>query len=169
MTTRGTGRIGMARIGGTGGLGEQAQPEQVKIPVSVLTSEFQVRGELRILGMLQTWFNDEQKPTLIVNDAEVLGVQADNPAARMKQAEIRGEGGRQSAAARTLDGVPRGSDAPHAGCGLRPDRRGLGEGPRPGGFLSAARRRARPDDLADRAQDPPPGPPCRGSSRRMKP
>ncbi|PJF37380.1 MAG: hypothetical protein CUN49_00530 [Candidatus Thermofonsia Clade 1 bacterium] len=63
-------------------------PEQVEVSVAILTSAFQIRGKMPVLGTFLTFINDEQKPTLTLNNAVVLGVHATNPAAQMVQPEI---------------------------------------------------------------------------------
>ncbi|PJF30480.1 MAG: hypothetical protein CUN51_07455 [Candidatus Thermofonsia Clade 1 bacterium] len=63
-------------------------PEQVNVNVAILTSAFQIRGTLPILGTFLTFLNDDQKPTLTITNAVVLGVHTTNPAAQMVQPEI---------------------------------------------------------------------------------
>ncbi len=63
-------------------------PNFTELGTTVLTSTFQVRGKLHVLGVLQTFINDEQKPMLVVYSADVLGFDPTNPAARMSQAEM---------------------------------------------------------------------------------
>jgi hypothetical protein len=63
-------------------------PAQVEMSVAVLTSIFQIRGKLHILGDLATFLNDEQRTTMSVYDTNVLGVSASNPAAQMTQSEM---------------------------------------------------------------------------------
>jgi hypothetical protein len=63
-------------------------PTYAEAAATVLTSTFQVRGKLHILGVMQTFVNDEQKPTLSVYNADVLGFDLTNPAARMTQPEV---------------------------------------------------------------------------------
>jgi hypothetical protein len=60
----------------------------VEVGATVLTSAFQVRGKLHVLGIMQTFLNDEQKPTLVVYGADVIGFNANNPVGRMSQPEI---------------------------------------------------------------------------------
>jgi hypothetical protein len=64
------------------------EPHFVEVGATVLTSTFQVRGKLRILGIMQTFLNDEQKPTLIVYGADVIGFSVTNPVGRMSQPEV---------------------------------------------------------------------------------
>lgn len=59
-----------------------------EVPASILTAAFQVRGKVRTLGNLQTFLNDEKKPTLSVYNADVTGFDVTNPAARMTQPEM---------------------------------------------------------------------------------
>ncbi len=63
------------------------QPDFSAAKVAVFTSAFQLRGELHILGIMQTFLNDEQKPTLTVFGAEAIGLEASSPA-RLSQPEI---------------------------------------------------------------------------------
>ncbi len=63
-------------------------PNFIEVAASVLTSTFQVRGKLHVLGVMQTFMNDEQKPTLSIYASDVLGIDASNPAAHMTQPEI---------------------------------------------------------------------------------
>ena len=63
------------------------QPVQLEVPVTILTAAFQIRGALRIMGTIQTFVNDDQKATLMVYGAEVIGVEANNPV-RMTKPEI---------------------------------------------------------------------------------
>lgn len=67
---------------------DSGQPEHIEVGVSVLTSIFQARGKMHVLGTLQNFLNDEQKSTLTVYGAEVIGLQTSNPAARMSQPEV---------------------------------------------------------------------------------
>lgn len=63
-------------------------PEQVNVNVAILTSAFQIRGTLPVFGTFLTFLNDDQKPTLTITNAVVLGVHTTNPAAQMMQPEI---------------------------------------------------------------------------------
>ena len=65
-----------------------AEPKHVETGVSILTSVFQVRGKLHVLGTMQNFLNDEQKPTLTVYKAEATGISSGNPAAHMSQPEM---------------------------------------------------------------------------------
>lgn len=69
----------------TGTLG---RPDEVELPVVVLTSMFQVRGRMWIRGVIQTYLGNDQKHTLSIYNAEVLGLENGNPAARMSQPEV---------------------------------------------------------------------------------
>lgn len=63
-------------------------PSQTAINVAVLTPLFQIRGSMQVLGNLQTYLNDDQRPTFSVQTASVLGLAMSNPAAQMSQAEM---------------------------------------------------------------------------------
>jgi hypothetical protein len=65
-----------------------AGPNFADVGATVLTSTFQVRGKLHVLGVMQTFLNDEQKPTLSVYNADVIGLNVNNPAAHMTQPEV---------------------------------------------------------------------------------
>lgn len=56
--------------------------------VTVLTDLFQSRGTLRSVGLLTTFINDEQKPTIALNNAEVTGFDPTNPATRITPEEL---------------------------------------------------------------------------------
>jgi hypothetical protein len=68
-------------------MGSVGQPEFVEIGVTIFTSAFQMRGKLHVLGVMQTFINDEQKPTFTLHNAEVLGTSATNPV-KMSQHEV---------------------------------------------------------------------------------
>ena len=55
-----------------------AQPDYTEMQVALFTSNFQIRGALPVYGALQTFLNDEQKPTLSVFGADVVGLDAAN-------------------------------------------------------------------------------------------
>jgi len=59
-------------------MANRAQPDYTEIGVTVITSEFQVKGKLRILGMIGTFLNDEQKPTLVIYGAEMVQMEANS-------------------------------------------------------------------------------------------
>lgn len=80
-----TGLLGNQPRPQTGTLG---RPDEVELPVIVLTSMFQVRGRMWIRGAIQTYLGNEQKHTLSIYNADVLGMESSNPAARMNQPEI---------------------------------------------------------------------------------
>ncbi|MCS6871158.1 MAG: hypothetical protein RML95_11815 [Anaerolineae bacterium] len=63
-------------------------PQQVDVNVAILTAAFQIRGKMPTFGTFLTFINDDQKPTLTVTNAVVLGVHASNPAAQMVQPEM---------------------------------------------------------------------------------
>lgn len=62
----------------TGVMPEVAQPDFAEMRVALFTSTFQIRGALHIYGALQTFINDEQKPTLSVFGADVIALDAAN-------------------------------------------------------------------------------------------
>jgi hypothetical protein len=68
--------------------GAMRGPEKVDVNVAILTSAFQIRGRMPVFGTFLTFINDDQKPTLAVNNAVVLGVHVTNPAAQMVQPEM---------------------------------------------------------------------------------
>ncbi|MFQ3536241.1 MAG: hypothetical protein SNJ58_10210 [Aggregatilineales bacterium] len=68
--------------------GTMRGPDQVEVNVAILTSAFQIRGKMPVLGTFLTFINDDQKPTLTITNAVVLGVHATNPAAQMSQPEM---------------------------------------------------------------------------------
>lgn len=57
-------------------------------PVTVLLPGFEVRCMLHSIGMMQTFLNDELKPTLTLHQASVLGLERGNPAASMSLPEL---------------------------------------------------------------------------------
>lgn len=63
-------------------------PAQINLDVTILTNLFQFKGKLPIMGVFQTFVNDDQRPTFTLNDFDALGVNANNPAAHLKQAEM---------------------------------------------------------------------------------
>ncbi len=63
-------------------------PSAVEFGATILTSNFQIRGKLHVLGFLGTFINDEQKPTLTVYGADVIGFCVTNPVGRMTQPEV---------------------------------------------------------------------------------
>jgi hypothetical protein len=62
-----------------------AGPNFIEVGVTIFTSAFQMRGTLQVLGTLQTFINDEQKPTFTLYNAEALGTT--NPV-KMSQQEL---------------------------------------------------------------------------------
>ncbi len=68
--------------------GAMRGPDQVDVNVAILTSAFQIRGKMPVFGTFLTFINDDQKPTITINNALVLGIHATNPAAQMMQPEI---------------------------------------------------------------------------------
>jgi hypothetical protein len=65
-----------------------SQPNYTEIGVVLFTSGFQIQGTLHVLGVLQTFVNDDQKPSLVVYGADAMGFDVTNPAARLTQAEM---------------------------------------------------------------------------------
>jgi len=80
-----TGQLGDRSRPQTGTLG---RPDEVELPVIVLTTALQVRGRMWIRGVMQTYLSSDQKHTLSIYNADVLGMEASNPAARMSQPEV---------------------------------------------------------------------------------
>jgi hypothetical protein len=80
------------------------EPTFVEYPITLLTSTFQVRGKLHVLGVMQTFLNDDQKPTISLFNADVIGFNISNPAARMTQPEVIIS--KESATIIALDAVP---------------------------------------------------------------
>lgn len=64
------------------------QPSYAEIAVSIITSGFQARGKLHSMGILQTYLNDDQKTTLTLYGAEVIGYDPNNPATRITPEEL---------------------------------------------------------------------------------
>lgn len=63
-------------------------PNVLSVPVSVLTTTFQVRGTLNIVGLVMTFINDEQKASFNIMQCGVTGLQNTNPAAQMSHDEM---------------------------------------------------------------------------------
>lgn len=63
-------------------------PSIAEYSVTLFTSNFQARGVIRAPGVLQTFLNDEQRPTLVIYNADVLGFEPANPAARVIVSEL---------------------------------------------------------------------------------
>ena len=55
-------------------------PNYTEFGVTLLTPEFQIRGKLHVLGTVGMFLNDAAKPNLIIYDADVMAVDAANPA-----------------------------------------------------------------------------------------
>lgn len=70
------------------GTGPIAGPSVTEFPVTLFTANFQARGALHSPGVLQTFLNDEQRPTLTFYNADVIGFEATNPAARVSVPEL---------------------------------------------------------------------------------
>jgi hypothetical protein len=51
------------------------------IPSTVLVTGFQIQCVFTVMGLLQTFLNDEQKGTFTLSNATVYGLEAGNPAA----------------------------------------------------------------------------------------
>ncbi len=58
------------------------------IPTTVLTAEFQAACTLNVIGLLQTFLNDEQRAVFPLADAAVYGLERGNPAASMRLPEL---------------------------------------------------------------------------------
>lgn len=56
------------------------QPTYTEFSVTILTADFQIHGNLHVLGTVGMFLNDAAKPNLIVYDADVMAVDAANPA-----------------------------------------------------------------------------------------
>jgi len=56
------------------------QPTHTEFGITILTAEFQIHGNLHVLGTVGMFLNDSAKPNLIVYDADVMAVDAANPA-----------------------------------------------------------------------------------------
>lgn len=63
-------------------------PTQTQLNVAVLTPLFQIRGRLTVIGIFQTFLEDEQRPGISLQGTSVLGLNMGNPAAQMSQAEM---------------------------------------------------------------------------------
>jgi len=68
-------------------MASRTQPDFIEIGVTVITSSFQVKGKLHIFGMIGTFLNDDQKPTLVVYDAEMHQLEA-NSRIRVTKEEV---------------------------------------------------------------------------------
>ncbi len=56
--------------------------------ITVFTTAFQVRGLLRVPGVLQTYMNDVERPTISVFNAQMTGFDPNNPAGRINVPEL---------------------------------------------------------------------------------
>ncbi|MHB8627145.1 MAG: hypothetical protein ACYDBJ_22695 [Aggregatilineales bacterium] len=65
-----------------------AGPAITEFPVTLFAANFQARGMVRSPGVLQTFLNDEQRSTLVVYNADVIGFEPTNPAARVSVPEL---------------------------------------------------------------------------------
>jgi len=72
----------------TGSMNPVSAPAANDYRVTVFATSFQVRGVLRVNGILQTYMNDPDRPTIIVNDAQMTGFEPSNPAARINLPEL---------------------------------------------------------------------------------
>lgn len=59
-----------------------------EIPAVVLTAGFQAHCTLEVLGILQTFLNDEQKAVFALKDVTLYGLEAGNPARSMALGEL---------------------------------------------------------------------------------
>src|SRR5690606_34800202 len=57
-------------------------------PATVLVPEFQIHCTLHSVGMMQTFLNDDLKPTLTLHEASMLGLRRGNPATSMSLPEL---------------------------------------------------------------------------------
>ena len=55
-----------------------------EIPATILLEQFQVRCQLAVIGMLQTFLNDDQKDVLSLHGVTMHGLDAGNPARSMQ-------------------------------------------------------------------------------------
>lgn len=55
---------------------------------TVLIPGYQIRGNLQVLGMIQTFMNDESKGVFTIKGAQVFGLESHNPAASMQIEEM---------------------------------------------------------------------------------
>ena len=58
--------------------------QSVQTDVTVLLHGFQARGQLLIVGVLQTFLSDEQKETLSLHNVTLHGLEQGNPARSMQ-------------------------------------------------------------------------------------
>ncbi len=58
------------------------------ISATVLSAEFQVTCTLNVIGLLQTFLNDEQRAVFTLNEAAAYGLERGNPAASMHIPEL---------------------------------------------------------------------------------
>jgi hypothetical protein len=66
---------------------DQAQAA-TPIAATVLTAGFQVRCTLRVMGMLQTFINDDQKGVFTLHDVTLHGLEQGNPAVSMTARDL---------------------------------------------------------------------------------
>ena len=59
-----------------------------EIPAVVLTAGFQAHCTMEVLGILQTFLNDEQKAVFALKDVTLYGLEAGNPARSMTLDEL---------------------------------------------------------------------------------
>ena len=65
-----------------------AGPSISEFSVTLFAANFQARGVIRSPGVLQTFLNDEQRPTLVIYNADLIGFEPANPAARVIVPEL---------------------------------------------------------------------------------
>lgn len=70
------------------GLFEQSAGSGTPVPATVLTSGFQAHCTLNIMGMLQTFINDEQKGVFTLRQATLYGLETGNPAASINVPDL---------------------------------------------------------------------------------
>ncbi len=69
------------------GLFDQATNTQ-DLEATLLTAGFQATGVLNVIGVLQTFINDERKNVFALREAQLYGVVQGNPAASMRVPEL---------------------------------------------------------------------------------
>jgi hypothetical protein len=65
-----------------------AGPSITEFPVTLFAANFQARGVLHSPGVLQTFLNDDQRSTVVIYNADVIGFESTNPAARVSVPEL---------------------------------------------------------------------------------
>ncbi|MBI5961273.1 MAG: hypothetical protein HY866_21220 [Chloroflexi bacterium] len=70
------------------GFFEQQGSTAKNLPVTVLLAGFQAQCILQVMGILQTFLNDEQKAVFALKQVALHGLEVDNPAASMSLPEL---------------------------------------------------------------------------------